>query len=161
MPPEPLKFLRHQMNVDDIDGARPSEKKHNFYATRNQMDISDIDGAKPKFGHEIKERSEGYGIPYNYNPMHYRDVTHNTFVSSRHIDPLMPTYVHRDGEDKLIEIGKVDGSKPNALPPARTNPENMIASLKTSDIHGCKADTAGLGSFHTRERRGWHPHKGT
>lgn len=51
-----MRFIRDPMLIDDIEGARPSKKKHNDFNTRNHMDISDIDGAKPKFGHEIKER---------------------------------------------------------------------------------------------------------
>lgn len=75
LPPEPTRFIRDNLQVDDIDGAKPSKKRHNEFETRNHMDITDIDGAKPKFGHEIKERQEGFGKPYNYNPMDYRDVT--------------------------------------------------------------------------------------
>lgn len=67
----------------------------------------------------------------------------------------MPTYIVRDDKDKPHEIGPVEGSNPHSLPPARVNPEFMKTSLKTHDIQGCKADTSGLGSFHTRERRGW------
>ena len=129
MPPEPMKFLRNQMNVDDIEGARPAEKKHTTIKTRNTMDISDIDGAFPKFGHEIKERSEGFGIPYNYDAMNYRDVTHTNFVSKRHIDPLMPSYVVRDLDNKPTTIGDVDGSHPCSLPPERKNPDFMKTSL--------------------------------
>jgi hypothetical protein len=28
MPPEPLRFVRDTMIIDDIDGARPAKKKH-------------------------------------------------------------------------------------------------------------------------------------
>jgi len=56
LPPEPLRYIRDNLNIDDIEGAKPVKKKHVEINTRNHMDISDIDGAKPKFGHEIKER---------------------------------------------------------------------------------------------------------
>lgn len=39
------------------------------------------------------------------------------------------------------------------MPPARQDPAFMQKSLKTSDLHGCKTGTKGLGNFHTRERR--------
>jgi len=76
MPPEPMRFVRDHINIEDIDGARPQRKRNFDYATRDIMKISDIDGAKPNFGHEIPERKEGYGLPYNYSQMDYRDVTH-------------------------------------------------------------------------------------
>jgi hypothetical protein len=60
------------------------------------MNISDIDGAKPSFGNDIKERKEGFGKTYNYDPMNYRDVTHTQFKSTRDCNPLMPTYTIRD-----------------------------------------------------------------
>jgi hypothetical protein len=96
LPPEPMRFVRDQMSIDDIEGAKPSRKKHVDIQTRNNMDITDIDGAKPKYGHEIKERKEGFGKSYNYNPMDYRDVTHTEFKSTRDVNPLMPTYIVRN-----------------------------------------------------------------
>ena len=69
------------------------------------MDISDIDGAKPKFGHEIKERREGFGKVYSYDPMDYRDVTNTQFKSKRDTNPLMPTYTVRDDDNKPVQIG--------------------------------------------------------
>jgi hypothetical protein len=35
----------------------------------------------------------------------------------------MPTYVHREEDGKLSTIGKVPGSFPNVLPPARQDKE--------------------------------------
>lgn len=67
----------------------------------------------------MKERSEGYGKAYNYNPMDYRDVTDVDFKSKRRIDPLMPTYTIRDDDNKPCQIGHVNGSTPNILPPPR------------------------------------------
>lgn len=71
-----MRFIRDGMQIDDIEGAKPSKKSHNDFNTRDNMNISDIDGAKPSFGHELKERKEGFGKTYNYDPMNYRDVTH-------------------------------------------------------------------------------------
>lgn len=76
MPAQTTRFIRDQMSIDDIEGSRPAQKKHEKFVTRDLMRIDDIEGTKPEFGHEIQERKEGYGKPYNYNPMDYRDVTH-------------------------------------------------------------------------------------
>jgi hypothetical protein len=95
-----MRFIRDNLQIDDIDGARPSKKKHNDFQTRDQMDISDIDGAKPSFGHEIKERKDGFGKAYSYNPMDYRDVTNTQFKSTRDCNPLMPTYTIRNEDGK-------------------------------------------------------------
>lgn len=75
LPPDPMRFVRDNMHIDDIDGTRPIKRKHTNIATRDIMSISDIEGAYPSFGHEVKQRTEGFGKPYNYNPMDYRDVT--------------------------------------------------------------------------------------
>jgi hypothetical protein len=117
--PEPTKFIRDQLHIDDIEGSRPAKRKHLDIKTRDLMNIKDIEGASPKLGHEVKERSEGYGKPYNYNPMDYRDVTNVDFKSTRVNNPLMPTYTIRDEDGKTCEIGHVAGSNPNILPPPR------------------------------------------
>lgn len=116
-----MRFIRDQMAIDDIPGARPCEKAFVNIKTRNIMDITDIDGAVPSFGHEIQERKEGFGIPYNYDPMNYRDVTHDQFVSNRHTNPLMPKYIIKDNNTVKM-IGEVEGSLPCALPPKRMDP---------------------------------------
>lgn len=81
------------------------------------------------------------------------DVTHCDFKSTRTTNPLMPTYTVRDEDNKLDTIGKVRGSSPNVLPPARKDERFLATSLKTGDIHGCASSTKGLGNFHTRIRR--------
>jgi hypothetical protein len=44
--PEPLRFIRDQMAVDDIDGCKPRVEKH--LASRDHYNIDDITGAKPR-----------------------------------------------------------------------------------------------------------------
>ena len=46
VPPEPLKFVRDAMLVDDIDGAKPLEKKQ--FAPRDTLNCFDIEGAQRK-----------------------------------------------------------------------------------------------------------------
>ena len=87
--------------------------------------------------------------------MNYRDVTHTGFMTKRETNPLMPTYTIRDEDKKMIEIGSVFGSTSVVLPPARTDERFKCTTLTTSDIHGCKIGTKGLGNFHNRARRGY------
>jgi hypothetical protein len=87
--------------------------------------------------------------------MDYRDVTNVEFKSTRTVNPLDPTYVVRDEDSKVTQIGLIPGNKPVVLPPARKDENFQKTSLQTHDIHGCATSTRGLGSFHTRERRGW------
>lgn len=141
------------MSVSDIEGSRPAEKKHSHIKTRNILDVTDIEGAVPAFGHEIPQRKEGFGRSFNYDPMNYRDVTHNQFVSSRHCNPLMPKYTIKDENKNTIMIGEVQGSKPQALPPKRMDKNFQQISLTTNDIQGCAAGTGNLGNFHTRDRK--------
>ena len=87
--------------------------------------------------------------------MDYRDVTHIDFKTSRHTNPLQPVYIARDEDNNKIALGAVRGSKPQVLPPARTDKNFLNTSLTTTDIHGCRIGTKGLGNFHTRERRAY------
>lgn len=58
-----------------------------------------------------------------YDPINYRDVTHAEFKSKRSTNPLNPVYLCRTTDDKATvqAIGKVQGSQPCVLPPARTD----------------------------------------
>lgn len=85
--------------------------------------------------------------------MDYKDVTHCDFKTKRSVNPLNPTYVHRNDDGSITEIGPVPGSIPYTLPPPRKDPEFVTTSLKTKDILGCATGTKGFGSFHTRVRK--------
>lgn len=69
----------------------------------------------------------------------------------------MPIYLCRTTDDKqtVQAIGHVQGSKPCVLPPARKDENFLNTALTTTDIHGCKIGTKGLGNFHTRVRRAY------
>ncbi len=62
--PTPPKFIRDQINNEDIDGARPLKKRH--YETRDILGVNDIDGAKSK-GNYIRKTE--------YDNFNYYDVT--------------------------------------------------------------------------------------
>jgi uncharacterized protein YxjI len=47
----PPRFMRDQMEIDDIDGARPKKVKQNDIKTRESLKISDIEGTKALIRH--------------------------------------------------------------------------------------------------------------
>ena len=152
MQPEPCKFVRDQLNIDDIPGTKPTKKRQLDIQTRDVMNIQDIEGTKARQRHAPRPNAETQA---KYNALDYRDVTHCDFKSTRTTNPLEPTYVHREEDGKLVDIGNVPGSKPCVLPPPRTDQEWVNKSLKTTDIHMCAIGTKGLGNFHTRDRRSY------
>lgn len=89
-PITPPKFVRDQMNINDIDGARPKKHKVIEYETREIMLIEDIEGTKAKERHKKRNRSP------DYNAYDYSDITKSNFVSRRSVNPLSPVYVARD-----------------------------------------------------------------
>lgn len=151
--PDAPKFIRDQQYIDDIPGTRPTKKKQLDIKTRDLMNITDIEGTKARQRHPSRPNPEKTLL--QFNPMDYRDVTNVDFKTKRTVNPLMPTYTIRDEDKNLVQIGSIIGNVPCALPPARQDQEFMHKSLKTTDLHGCKTGTKGLGNFHTRERREW------
>ena len=99
-PITPPKFLRDNIGHDDIEGSKP--KKQTYYETRDIMKVEDIEGSKPR--NLTNDRSS------DYSNMHYKDVTHDQFKSSRSCNPLNPTYKVRNEDDKVVHIGSIDGN---------------------------------------------------
>jgi len=83
--PDPPRFLRDAMQIDDVEGARPKKVKQ--LETRNSNNVSDIFGASPK---------KRYARKTVYNSVNYNDVTKFVPKSQRVTDPLNPTYSLRD-----------------------------------------------------------------
>jgi hypothetical protein len=145
--PEPSRFIRNALDASDIPGSQPQPRRHLSIQPRNPLLTSDIEGCQPKskVGNP-RERS-------NYNPYDYRDVTHSKFESSRHTNPLAPSYPHKDEDGKSTLIGPIEGNVPSVLPPPRKEMQHVGNSLKTKDILGCGVGSKWMGNFHSRERR--------
>ena len=47
----PPRYLRDQMEIDDIEGARPKKVKQNDIKTREVNKIDDIEGTKAQLRH--------------------------------------------------------------------------------------------------------------
>lgn len=84
MAPEPPKFIRDNINVDDIDGSKPKVKRH--MATRDSYNINDIVGARPK---PPLQRKEVHDQIFN-------DVTVKKQLNKEPHNPLNPSYKIRD-----------------------------------------------------------------
>jgi hypothetical protein len=140
IPVDPPKFIRDNINNDDIDGAKP--KKPKYFKTRDTMKIDDIDGTRSK---PAPKRSS------SYSNLDYSDVTKDKFVTKRETNPLEPSYFHRVEGDNVETIGQIEGSNPKASPKRIRGPNSL--NLDVNDIDGTKVGTKGLRAFKTHTRR--------
>jgi hypothetical protein len=140
IPVEEPKFIRDNINNDDIEGAKP--KKPKYFKTRDTMRVDDIEGTRTK--PSIRRAS-------SYNNFDYSDVTKNQFATSRMTNPLNPSYFHRTDENEVEEIGNIEGSKPKGAPVRSRGPNTL--NLNVDDIEGTKAGTKGVRAFKNLTRR--------
>lgn len=148
--PEPTKFIRDQMNIDDLKGAHPRGRSTKPY--RDLMNISDIEGS------QARDRTFHRKSPFNN--IDYKDVTMKHWETTRSPNPLQPEYTVRDkiAEGDFMKMtqtglnasyGPIDHNKPCALP----RPMGGTRNLETADIKGGMADTKLLGAFTHYSRR--------
>jgi len=127
----PPKFVRDNIDIKDIDGARPNPyTKYNIQRKTNN--VTDIDGARPK-----KE-----WLPQGkQSTLDVRDINYFwEFHTKRHTDPLSPRYKVVNDENKLVEYGQVD-NKVMVRHPKEVN-KVTSADLNTADIEGAQAGTS-------------------
>jgi hypothetical protein len=118
------RYIRDNINIDDIDGAHP--KKYFQWKTRSDFIHEEIKGSKPKKPRVRKA---------DYDSFNYSDVTNFKFVSKRNLNPLDPEYVVDYGKGERYLHGKIEGSKPVTFPPIKyPDPCN----LKTEDVPGAQ-----------------------
>ena len=85
VPPEPPRFIRDAMKIDDIEGSKPKVEKQ--FAPRDTLNCFDIQGSFGKAPYVRKEK----GV-FTYDNLSYDDVTKRTWQSRRHTNPLDPSY---------------------------------------------------------------------
>lgn len=83
--PEPPKFVRDAMTVDDIEGSKPLVKKE--FAPRDTMKCFDIQGATSRKAY-VRKSAKGAA----YNNISYLDVTRKSWQTKRSTNPLNPSY---------------------------------------------------------------------
>lgn len=148
--PEPNKFVRNQMNIDDLPHAHP--RGRSTKPIRDLMNITDIEGSHA--------RDRTFHRKTAFNNIDYRDVTKKHWETTRNPNPLQPEYTVRDkiAEGDFMKMtqtglntnyGPIDNNKPCALP----NPLGGVRNLETMDIKGGHADTKRLGAFTHYSRR--------
>jgi hypothetical protein len=89
------------MAVDDIERAQPKKDTQSSIATKNTMKIEDIEGTKSRPRVFQRPRMT------TFSTLEYSDVTKKSNFLNRSTNPLMPTYMIRDEDGKLCEIGPV------------------------------------------------------
>ncbi|CAD8051844.1 unnamed protein product [Paramecium sonneborni] len=128
VPVEPLqpKFIRDQINIDDIPGTKPNPPAAKLRKTVHIFD--EVDGAKSKPAFMPRDHME---------IMDVKDINeYRVFKSSRITNPLEPEYQLKDveGQPANLKYGFVNGSKSRVLHPQMNfNTKN----LETTDIEGC------------------------
>lgn len=91
----------------------------------------------------------------SYCSFDYSDVTKDYFVTKRSTNPLEPNYFHRVDDNKLENIGDIEGSKPKDPPVRKAGPNDL--NLDVQDIDGTKSGSRGLRAFKTHTRRDIRP----
>jgi hypothetical protein len=108
--------------------------------------VRDIDGAKAREAY-VRRPETGYSS-FNYD-----DVTKGQFKTTRSVNPLAPSYIVRDADNKAVTIGEIQGSSPTKLPQRKD--EGYFGNLNVRDIPGTAAGSKRLGAFHSTTRRGF------
>ena len=124
--PEPLKYIKDPLRLDDIPGSKAVRRSSLRFSTRDVLKLDDIMGTQARRRHRARPSGE-----HQYDNINYRDVTHADFKSTRTTNPLMPTYLHKVEDNKVCEIGPVFGSTPNVMPVPRKDLNFVATSLKT------------------------------
>ena len=115
-PVTPPKFIRNQIDISDIEKARPN--KVFPMKMRPPKNYDDIEGNHPK---------KPYVRRVFYDSFNYNDV-YKKLKKFRNTNPLDPEYGIQYG-------GYIDGSKP-CLPFYDFNIDNRFNSLSNADIYG-------------------------
>jgi len=127
----PPKFIRDNISIKDIDGARPNPYTR-YNIQRKTNNVEDIDGAKPK-----KE-----WLPQGkQSTLDVRDINYFwEFHTKRQTDPLSPRYKVVDENNSVYEYGKVE----NKCAVRHPKDVNKVTSfdLRTTDIEGAQASTS-------------------
>jgi hypothetical protein len=129
--PDPPRFVRDSINIDDLDRARPKIMLPPDLVERDVFKVNEIEGTSPK-----KQYKRGT----QHDSFNYHDVTRDVWKTSRTGNPLEPSYVVRDSGDGFraatgganAEYGTINGSKPTLARGAQTAPK----ALHTLDIVG-------------------------
>lgn len=119
----PPKFIRDSIRIDDIPGTKSNPKVFN---PRNVDIYTEIEGS----------RSKTLFIPKDHiDILNVKDINEFLqFKTTRHTNPLSPTYITQNQDGKKIEFGGIKGSMSRRLHPIESNKVNF--NLTTGDVSG-------------------------
>ena len=101
-PPYKPKFIRDNINVKDIEGARPKRIMSNK-VLKDSLKNDDVKDSWPKKPYIRKTK---------YEFMDYRDVTNTEFQSNRNTNPLNPFYKMNFVDGTEIKFGPIEKNRP-------------------------------------------------
>lgn len=151
VPPEPPKFVKDPLEIDDIDGTRTRKEREFVPRPSSTATTQLIEGAQVK-GPYVRKQA--------YDSIGYNDVYAKKAPSQRVTNPLNPQYMVRDtmttgefpkgkvGEPNSM-YGEIPGSRPLGLP----KPVQGTRNLHTADIEGASPNSKNLGNFANFQRR--------
>ena len=123
LPFEIPKFIRDNIQISDIEGARPRQIMSKWKG-RESLKKDDIDKASPR---------KSYVRNTVYHSIDYRDVTNAEFKTGRMTNPLEPVYRLGYVTGEKVTVGPIDGTKPVTFSKYKyDDPFN----LKVNDILG-------------------------
>ena len=122
-PPYEPKFIRDNISVKDIDGAKPKKIMSNkvLKDTLKNDDVKDSWPRKP------------YIRKTKYEFMDYRDVTDVEFRSNRNTNPLNPFYTMNFVDGTKIKFGPIEKNRPLV---GSSYMYKVPLNLKVDDIEG-------------------------
>lgn len=101
-PPYEPRFVRDNIKVDDIEGAKP-RKIVSQNVLRESLKNNDVKDSWPRKPYIRKTK---------YEFMDYRDVTHTEFKTRRSTNPLEPNYRMKFLDGSKVSFGPIEGNKP-------------------------------------------------
>jgi hypothetical protein len=101
-PPYEPKFIRDNIDVKDIEGARPKKIMSNNIL-RESLKNDDVKDSWPKKPYIRKTK---------YEFMDYRDVTHTEFQTKRNTNPLNPFYTMNFVDGTKVKFGPIEKNRP-------------------------------------------------
>lgn len=131
-PPEIPKFIRDNIQVNDIAGTQ-CKKIMSKWQGRSSLKNDDIEKCSPRKPYLRQNIS-----PYVYNFIDYNDVTRDEFKTGRMTNPLEPMYRLGYVTGEKVKIGPIDGNKPVVFS-KYTYPDPF--NLRNNDINGSSAGT--------------------
>ena len=124
--PNKFKFIRDNINIDDIEGTKPKKLINIFL--RNSLNIDDIKGSSP---------TQRYVRKIKYDNIDYSDIKKVKQGRNRNVNPLSPIYNWNYSINNIkYNVGHIERNQPNPFSVFRYK---MPFILNNDDIYGAKA----------------------